>query len=163
MFYWPGPHTRTIRAQTEYMRTLSLKGIGAGVLAALALSIPINLGFGYAALTIFNDLAPGVNFANEAQTQKLTSQFLSHPLVITYGVIAILVGAGIPAYIAAWVAARSFVLHSLAIGSLLCLLALFELETFSRFPGLFVLLIVLTLLVTYAAGMLRKRQVVSAG
>jgi hypothetical protein len=145
------------------MRTLSLKGIGAGVLAALALSIPINLVFGYAALTIFNDLAPVVNFANEAQTNNFISQFLSNPLIITYGVIAVLIGAGVPAYIAAWVAGRSFVLHSLAIGSILCLLALFEMETFSQFPSLFVLLIILTMLVTYAAGMLRKRQVASAG
>lgn len=152
-----------VRAQLEHMRTLSLKGIGAGVLAALALAIPISLMFGYYASAIYNDLAPGVNFAIEAETKKFASQFLSHPLIIAYGIVATLIGVGIPAYIAAWVAGRSFVLHSVAIGSILSLSCLLEWETLLEFPILFFLLIVFTLVVAFAAGQLRKRQVAIAG
>jgi len=145
------------------MKTFSLKGIGAGVLAVLVLSIPLSLMFGYYASAVYDNLAPGVNFANEAETQKFASQFLSHPLTIAYGVIAILVGTGVPSYISALVAGRAFVLHSMAIGSIVSVSCLLEWETLSQFPVLFVVLIGFTLVVAYAAGRLRKRQVASAG
>lgn len=145
------------------MKAFSLKGLGAGVLAAVVLSIPLGFLFGYYIMAIYNDLAPGVNFANEIEAEKFASRSLSHPLAIAYGFIATLIGVGIPAYISAWVAGRSFVLHSLVIGGILSLLCLVEWETLTQFPVMFALLIVLTLVVAYAAGVLRKRQVENAG
>lgn len=141
------------------MNNLSLKGIGAGLVAAFLLSIPLVLLFGYYASAIYNELAPGVNFANEEEAQDFVERFLRHPLTIAFFLLSPLIAVGIPGYIAALVANRAFVLNSLAIGAIVSLLCMAEWEIVAQFPYLFGLVTGLSLLVALGAGYLRKTQV----
>ena len=143
------------------MNVLSLKGIGAGVLTALILSIPVGfLSFYYVSAT-FDELAPGVNFANETQVREFVARSIRHPLTITVAFLATLIYVGIPGYIAALVANRAFVANSMAIGAILSLLCLVEWDLVVNFPALFGVAVGLSMLVAFGAGHLRQWQVVN--
>lgn len=144
------------------MKTISLKGIGAGIVVAVVLSIPLGLMLGYYLSAVFNDLAPGVNFANEAEVQRFVARFLYHPLTIAFGILSTLIGVGIPAYLAAAIAGRAFIIHSMIIGGILSMLCLFEWEMVAQFPILFVLIISLNLVIAYFAGYLRLKQTLAS-
>jgi hypothetical protein len=141
------------------MKNLSLKGIGAGVLAAIVLTIPIALMSHYHFKAIYNDVAHGVNFENEAVVQEIIYKLIFHPLSIVYAILASIVTVGIPGYIAAFIAKKAFVLNSLAVGLIGLLVCLLEIDFIIQFPILFVLVSLFTLAVAYLAGSLRHRQV----
>ena len=141
------------------MRNLSLKGICAGVLVAIVLTIPVVLMSHYHFKAIYNDVADEVNFENEPAVQEMTYDLIFHPLSILYAILAIIVTVGIPGYIAAFIAKKAFVLNSLAVGLIGLLVCFLEIDFIIQFPILFVLLSAFTLAVAYLAGSLRRSQV----
>jgi hypothetical protein len=143
------------------MNAISLKGIGAGTLAALILFIPVNILFGYYFLAVFGQFASGVDLANEAEVQKLVSRSLYNPPTIILGVIAIFITVGIPAYVAALIAGRAFIFHAMTTGGIVSLLCLTEWELVVQFPVLFVAVVGFTMAVAYVAGHLRQKQVLA--
>jgi len=142
---------------------LSVKGIGLGLLAAFVLAIPLDLLFGYYLSAVYDELAPGVNFANQAEADAFAARVMGHPLMIAFAILATLLTVGLPGYIAALVANRAFVLHSTVVGAILSSFAFLEWDFAAQFPYLFSSLIGFGMLVAVAAGDTRKRQVGARG
>ena len=141
------------------MENISLKGIGAGILATLVLSIPVGLMFGFYFVEIYNEVAPGVNFANEKEVEEMINNIIYHPLSIAFNVMAIFVTVGVPAYISALVAKKGYTINSLLIGVFVLLLCLIDFETVSQYPRQFAVIATFILIVAYLAGLLRYWQV----
>lgn len=141
------------------MKNISLKGIGAGILASLVLSIPVGLMFGYYFVEIYNEVAPGVNLANEKELEEMSNKLMYHPLSIAFMVMATLITVGIPGYISALVANKGYTLNSFLFGVCVLLLCFIDYEFMEQYPIPFVILAIFTLLVAYLSGLLRYRQV----
>lgn len=141
------------------MKNISLKGIGVGILASIVLSIPVGLMFSYYFVESFNNVAQGVNLANEKEVEEMTNKFLYRPLSIAFAVMATLITVGIPGYISALVAKKGYTLNSVLIGVFVLLFYLLNYELVAQYPKLFVFIAIFTLLVAYFSGLLRYRQV----
>jgi hypothetical protein len=141
------------------MKNISLKGIGVGIAASLVLSIPVGFMFGFYFVEIYNEVAPGVNLANDKEVAEMTNKLMFHPLSIAFVVMATLITVGIPAYITALVAKKGYTLNAVILGVFVLLLFLIDLETVVQYPSLFSVLAVFTLVVSYLSGLIRYRQV----
>ncbi|WP_096457603.1 hypothetical protein [Sulfurifustis variabilis] len=75
---------------------MSIKGIGLGLLAAFVLAIPLDLLFGYYLSAVYDELAPGVNFANQAEADAFAARVMGHPLMIAFAILATLLTSGSP-------------------------------------------------------------------
>jgi hypothetical protein len=141
------------------MTNLSLKGIGAGILAVFLLSIPLGFMFSYYFMAIYNDVAPGVNFASEVELREMTKKLIFHPLSIAFGILSTLITVGVPGYVAALVANKGYVLNSMVIGFITLLFFFLNFQLIAQFPVLVILFSVFTLGVAYLGGLVRLRQV----
>ena len=141
------------------MKELSLKGVGAGMLVMMVLSIPLSLMFSQYFVAVYNEVAPGVNLMNEIEVQEMTNNLIFHPLSIAFIIISTFIGVGIPSYIAAVIANKAFILNSMAISIITLPLCLFELEFITKYPLLFTSIVLIDLAVAYMAGLLRFKQV----
>ncbi len=137
---------------------VSVKAIVAGTALLLSLSFLLTFLSIHALMPAFGELANGVNFANEFELHNLSSEFLYHPTVVAVTVLATLIGVGIPAYVAAFLAGQHFVLHSMVIGTLSVIFALLELPTLSQSWALFLVIVIGSLVIAFLAGCLRQRQ-----
>jgi len=144
------------------MENLSIKDISAGILATLVLSIPVGIMFSYFFIEIYNDVAPGVNFANEEEVDAMADKMMYHPLSIAFLVLATFITVGFPGYISALVANKGYTLNSVSIGVFALLVSFLNYELMARYPKLFVFLAVFTLFVAYLSGLLRHRQVMKS-
>jgi len=91
------------------MGKINLIAIGAGILAYFVITIPIGFLAAFLSLHIFDEIAIGVNFADERQFNMLMQDLFTHPLMITFIVIAIILSIGISGYIVAFVAKKAFI------------------------------------------------------
>ena len=141
------------------MKELSLKGIGAGLLAMLVLSIPLSLMLSYYFVAIYNDVAPGVNLMNEIEVQEMEKNIFFHPLSIASVIISTFIFVGVPSYIASLIAKKAFILNAMAIGFISVLLSFIEFDLVTQYPFFFSTIILFNLIVAYMAGLLRYKQV----
>ena len=141
------------------MGNLSLKGIAAGLLAMFILAIPVSFMFSYFFVAIYNDIAPGINLTDEVEVQNMTFKLITHPLSVAYIILSTIISVGVPAYISALVAKKAFILNAMAIGLLSLMSFVFIKDILVETPIFSIILVALTLLVTYMAGLIRCRQV----
>ena len=142
------------------MESFSLKGISAGILTSVVLSIPVGIMFGYYFIEIYNDVAPGVNFADEAELNVMEGKMIYHPLSISFSVLAILITVGFPSYISALISKKGYTLNSVTVGVIALLVSFIHYEFMARYPKFFICLAILTIFVSYLSGLLRHRQVI---
>ena len=109
-----GPSTSPLE-RFNVQAKLSLKAIGAGVCAALIASALLSVLASFYLVTIYNDAVRGIDFANELEVQRFSHRVMFHPLNIAFTLITSIVQVAIPGYLAAYIADRQFVVHSLAV------------------------------------------------
>jgi hypothetical protein len=140
--------------------SVSIKALVIGVAASLVISTLLAILGAFLVFALFGEFARGVNFANDVEVQTFFSHVIFHPLFILFITIDIFVGVAIPAYLAAFVARRNFILHSMLIGGFISLLSLTDWTVVIEFPVLVTMFIVVTLITAFAAGYLRKKQII---
>lgn len=143
---------------------ISLKGLGAGLLAALVMSIPTAYLEGYYFIELYNYIAPGIKISSEAEASKFGYQLLFHPLAIAQTVMSMVLSVGIPAYITAFVAGKEYILNSLCFAFLVYTMAIVYLlvsgiyKFLVDFPLYAIAWTATFLLIAYLAGRFRERH-----
>jgi hypothetical protein len=127
------------------MKNISLKALAVGFASALVVSVCFALLVGYWMPNLYSKVASGASATN--------------PLFISFCVVALVLTAGIPGYLAALVAQKRFVLHSMLVGVFVSFLGVTDWNTVVASPLLALVAVALTLATTFLSGEIRTRQV----
>jgi hypothetical protein len=127
---------------------LSLKALGAGVLLAFIASALLSLLAPYYLIPIHGLIARG----------SAPRSLLYHPLTIAVMLLTCILEVGVPGYLAAWIANRRFILHSLIVAVVYIALAI-AISWDGIAPTSYLLVVTAwSLLVATMAGYLRQWQ-----
>ena len=148
-----------VKAPNETMNKISLKGISAGILVSLILGIPVNIIFSVYFVETYNEITSNIDLSDENVVHKIDRVLMYHPLSIAFLIAKILITVGIPAYIAALVADKAYILNAVILGSVVLLFLAFDFETVIQDPFLFAVLAIFLLVVACLSGLLRYKQV----
>ncbi len=128
------------------MERFSIKGIFIAICMAIILSIPTNIMYGYSLVYIYND------------SVNSSSQIIYHPLFIAYLILSIVIVIGIPSYISASIAKKSFVLNSVAFSLVMLSFGVFQFNFLISNPFYSLFIAIFTLSVGYVSGVIRLKQ-----
>jgi len=144
------------------MNKVSLKGISAGILVSLILGIPVSIIFSVYFVEIYNEIASNIDLSDENVVREIDRKLMYHPLSIAFLIAKTLITVGIPAYIAARVANKGYILNAVILGAILVLFGALDFETAVQDPLLFAVLATSLLVVAYLSGLLRYKQVANS-
>ncbi len=141
------------------MGSLSLKGIGVGLLAMVVLSMLMGFLATDYLIEIYSRVVQGRAAMSTEELDAQLSSFFLHPLTIAFFLSATIIIVGVPAYLAAFVANRGFIENALAVGIISVLPLLLDYRTLLTEPLFSVMMLVPVLGTAFLGGFIRKRQV----
>lgn len=141
------------------MGSLSLKGIGVGLLAMVVLSVLMGFLATDYLIEIYSRVVQGRAAMSTEELDAQLSSFFLHPLTIAFFLSATIIIVGVPAYLAAFVANRGFIENALAVGIISVLPLLLDYRTLLTEPLFSVMMLVPVLGTAFLGGFIRKRQV----
>ena len=141
------------------MGSLSLKGIGVGLLAMVVLSMLMGFLATDYLIEIYSRVVQGRGAMSTEELDAQLSSFFLHPLTIAFFLSTTIIIVGVPAYLAAFVANRGFIENALAVGIISVLPLLLDYRTLLTAPLFSVMMLVPVLGTAFLGGFIRKRQV----
>jgi hypothetical protein len=141
------------------MGSLSLKGIGVGLLAMVVLSVLMGFLATDYLIEIYSRVVQGRGAMSPEELDTQLSSFFLHPLTIAFFLSATIIIVGVPAYLAAFVANRGFIENALAVGIISVLPLLLDYRTLLTEPLFSLMMLVPVLGTAFLGGFIRKRQV----
>jgi len=142
-----GPSTSPLERFTVHTN-LSLKAMGAGVLLALVASALLLVLIPYYQILIYEHITRGAP----------PHDYFRHPLPIVVMLLMCILQVGLPGYLAAWIANRRFILHSVIAAVVYIALATALTCDVIEWTPVTYLLVAWSLLVAAMAGYLREWQ-----